>query len=225
MPTSVLIPDRGDGMRFYGMPTFRYGGVYWGMLLHLNENPQSVEVELAFSRNGIDWRRLPGHPRLIPIGKPGSWDSGMVFSGDRVIERDNQWWLYYAGHNGYHDATDRHACIGLLRFRKEGFVSIRAGNDESYVLTRPIRWPGGDLVINADATDGSVRVRVCDHGRKTIEGFGHEDCEPFHGDSVRHVVRWKAGGMNRLAGQIVRLELKFQNADLFAFLASSIKPD
>jgi len=144
----------------------------------------------------------------------------MVFTADRVLERGDEWWLYYSGHNGYHDAQDRQAAIGLARFRKEGFVSLRAGAEESYVVTRPIRWPGGQLAINAQAEDGLVQVRVTDQRRNTIEGFDHTACEPFRGDNVRHPVSWRGADIADLEGHFIRLEFRFRNADLFAFIAT-----
>ena len=219
MPTSVLIPDRGDAKRYYGMPTFRYGGIYWGFLQHFDQDPQTIEIELVFSRDGLNWGRLPGHPKLISVGEPGSWDCGMVGTGDRVIEVGDEWWLYYSGTSGYHDSTGRQTAIGLLRFRKEGFVSLRAGDLDSYVLTRPIRWPGGHLAINSKSDGGFLTARVTDQRRNTIEGFAHGDCTPFKGDSIRHTIDWNGGEIGDLRGSIIRLEFKFRNSDLFAFIA------
>ena len=220
IPTTVLIPDQGDAMRFYGMPTFRYGGIYWGLLYHFDEDPQTIEVELVFSRNGLDWHRLPGRPRLIPVGAPGTWDGGLVYAGDRMIERGDEWWLYYNGFKGYHDHEGNSTSIGVVRLRKEGFVSIRAGATQSYVVTRPLRWPGGRLLINAAAESGSVQVRVTDLRRNTIQGFEHADCDAFRGNAVRHRVGWKRADVADLAGKVIRLEFRFRNADLFSFVAS-----
>ena len=111
MPDTVLIPDGDDAGRFYSMPTFLYGGVYWGMLAQFSEAPQKIEVELVWSRDGFRWERAPGRPMFIPVGEQGVWDDGMIFAADRVIERDDEWWLYYSGHDGYHDEKGRAASI------------------------------------------------------------------------------------------------------------------
>ena len=220
MPVSVLIPDQGDAQRFYGMPTFRYGGLYWGMLQQFDENPQTLQIELVFSRDGIHWQRLPHRPLWLPVGAPGSWDSGMVITGDRLIERDDEWWLYYSAWNGYHDDDEvRQSGIGLARLRKEGFLSVRAGDLESYLLTRPFHWPGGRLSVNADASSGSVEVRVTDLRRSQVAGFSSADGIPLRADSVRHQVAWKEADIASLKGQLIRLEFKFTRADLFAFIA------
>jgi len=221
LPETVLIPDGDDAGRFYSMPTFLYGGVYFGMLTQYGENPQKIEVELVWSRDGFHWDRAPGRPMLIAVGQEGAWDDGMVFPADRVIERDDEWWLYYSGSDGYHDSKDGESRVGLIKFRKEGFVSIRADSHgkESYVVTRPILWPGGELVVNADASNGYVKVAVTDARRRLYEGFAYEDCVSFSGDAVRHTIGWKGAGIDSLKGQLVRLEFAFKHADLFAFLA------
>ena len=229
LPDTVLIPEGDDAGRFYGMPTFRYGGVYFGMLEQYGEDPQKIEVELVWSRDGFHWERAPGRPMLISVGEDGTWDDGMVFAADRVIERNDEWWLYYIGVNGYHDSSDNEASLGLIKFRKEGFVSIRADTQgqESYVITRPILWPGGELVINADTqsrskawiSKGYVKVAVTDLHRKLYNGFTYDDSVPFNGNAVRHTMKWKNAHMDTLKGKLVRLEFAFKHADLFAFLA------
>ena len=59
------------------------------------------------------------------------------------------------------------------------------------VVTRQLLWPGGDLVVNADASAGQLKVRVSGEGRKPIEGFDYDDGEPFAGDSLAHTVRFQ----------------------------------
>jgi len=230
LPDTVLIPDGDDAGRFYGMPTFRYGGVYFGMLQQFGEDPQTLEVELVWSRDGFHWERAPGRPMLIPVGQDGAWDDGMVSAADRVIERGDEWWLYYNGYDGYHDERAE-SKVGLIKFRKEGFVSIQSDprGQESYVITRPILWPGGELVINADAKSLAkgwiskpyVKVAVSDLHRKLYEGFTYNDSVPFNGDAVRHTMKWKNARMNTLKGKLVRLEFALKHADLFAFLAQA----
>lgn len=223
MPTTVLLPDGVDGERFYAMPTIRYGGAYFGFLHHLQQEKMSVEVELVTSRDGFRWDRDPRRNKLIPVGHDTDWDKGMVYAADRVIENGDEWWLYYSGHSDYHVADGGGwGSVGLLRFRKEGFVSVRADQSgrTSFLVTRPFRWPGGDLVINSDARGGSVAVRVTDIRRDPIGKFSYDDCSVFGGDSIRHRIEWKSADMRTLKGQLIRLEFRFVHADLFAFLAA-----
>ena len=223
LPIPVMIPDGEDDGRFYNMPVFRYGGVYLGFVSQFAVEPQSIDVELVYSRDGFDWHRLPGERRIIPLGPDGAWDDGMVFSADRILEVGDEWWLYYTGHDGFHDSDNREGALGLIKFGKERLVSIQADKTgkESFVITRPILWPGGDLVANCDAEGGSMTVAITDPWREPYEGFEFENCVPLKGDEVRHRVMWKDADMDSLKGKYVRLEFRFQDADLYAFLAST----
>jgi hypothetical protein len=64
------------------------------------------------------------------------------------------------------------------------------------VATRTLRWPGGDLVLNADTRGGEITVRVSDASRQPIEGFDHTDCVPFRGDDTDRVIRWRGGSLD-----------------------------
>jgi hypothetical protein len=230
--SSILIPDAGDGDRYYGKPTFRHAGIYWGFLWHLHQEPEPIverwgngeriDVELVTSRDGIHWQKLFGAPRLLSVGEPGTWDCGMILTGERVIEVGDEWWLYYGGWNGPHRDLTRQGAIGLARWRKEGFVSVRADSlgQKSYLVTRVLRWPGGDLQLNAAARDGFVRCAVTDPLRDPIEGFGYDDGGRFTGDATRHPVRWGSRSLSELQDRFIRLEFEFVHADLFGFVAA-----
>jgi hypothetical protein len=240
MPVAVLIPDAGDSERFYGMPTLRYAGLYIGFLQQFHERyeghrgepdpshradpdddrRQTLQVEVLFSRDGIQWHRQPGRPPWLAVSEYGSWDGGMVITGDRIIERGDEWWVYYSGNDGYHNEEVRTSAIGVARLRKEGFVSVRAGVEESFVLTRPFHWPGGELAVNARTDEGgALQARVTDLRRQTLPGFGYDDGTPFRGDAVRHPLRWGERSLAEVTGQLVRLEFRFTRADLYAFVA------
>ena len=143
----------------------------------------------------------------------------MIMAADRVIEVGEEWWIYYSGADHFHDATPTPKAIGVARVRKEGFAALRAGNEQSYVVTRPFRWPGGQLYVNANASAGSVRVRVADPGRRLIPGFDYQSSNAFSDDAVRHPVSWNGASIADLEGEMIRLEFEFERADLFAFEA------
>ena len=109
----------------------------------------------------------------------------------------------------------------LAKVRKEGFLSMRGPRRGGVVCTRRLIWPGGDLVINADAAslDGELTVRVSDALRKPIGGFDHTDMSPFTGDSTSQQIRWNGRSLNELTGHEVRLEFFLKNADLYTIRA------
>lgn len=223
-PQHIMLPDnldtRNNFRAFYGMAVKRYGGIYWGFLQAFKWN-SDVHTELAFSRDTINFNRLPSRPKFIELGPDGSWDDGMVFSGHEWFEVGDEWWMYYCGWDGPHNSRQRVPGIGLVKLRKEGFISMRGPKNGGVLNTRQLLWPGGELVVNANAVAGEFKVRVTDVNRKVLPGFDYGDCEPLQGDHVAHQVRWKERSINELAGKVVRIEFFLRNADLYTFRAAT----
>lgn len=226
-PTTLLIPDEIDAEEdfhfFYGMPMHHYAGIYWGFLWVFRMN-DPIHTELVTSRDGIHWKRAPKRQPLIPRGPENSWDDGMTFGGPHWVELGDEWWFYYAGHDGAHESKDRTAAIGLATCKKERLVGLRGpAGGGGVVVTRRIEWPGGDLFLNTSPfveDESRVTVRVSDAIRDPFDGYDHDDCLPITGDSVRQRVSWQDGRtMKDFAGQTVRLEIFLENADLFTVVA------
>jgi len=220
---NILIPDREDATEgfnfFYGMPTRYHAGIYWGFVWPFKLNTD-IYTELVVSRNGRVFQRLPGRPRLIDLGPEGSWDAGMVFGSPNWIEVGDQWRIYYSGHDGPHGSHDRTPGIGVAVIRKEGFVSMRGPKAGGVVCTRAIQWPGGRLLVNCDAAEGELKVRISTFEREPILGFDYDDCVSFHGDSTSHEVTWNDKRIDDLKGQVIRVEFLLTTADLYTFRAS-----
>lgn len=223
-PQNILIPDEQDSATqfnfFYGMPVRYYAGIFWGSLWPFKMNTDVV-TELAFSRDGVQFERLTSRPRLLDLGEEGTWDDGMVF-GNNWVKVGDEWWFFYSGFDGPHgEPTARQPGIGVATIPKERLISLRGPRDGGVVITRQIQWPGGRLLLNADAGEGELKVRLSDAKRHVLEGFDYDDCVPLDTDSVRHTVRWKEKSIESLKGQTIRLEIFLKNADLFTFRAGS----
>lgn len=221
-PQTILIPDNADaaaGFNYlYGMSVRRHAGINWGFRYLFKRNTD-IYTELNVSRDGVYWQRMPDRPRLLALGDEGEWDRGMIFAGQSWVEVGDEWWIYYNGWDGPHNTMDRRSAVGLATVRKEGFYSLRGPSGGAVVATRSIRWPGGQLVVNADASAGELKVRVMDEKRQPLEGFGYDDCQPFQGDSTGHVVTWRGGTAEQLEGQNVRFDFLLRDADLYTFRA------
>jgi hypothetical protein len=98
-------------------------------------------------------------------------------------------------------------------------ISLNAPLNGGEAVTKPIRFAGGELVLNlSTSAAGSVRVEIQDAAGKPLEGYSLADCPEVFGDKLERVVRWKAGpDVSSLAGQAVRLRFVLQDADLFSF--------
>ena len=146
-----------------------------------------------------------------------------VFSGYRWLEVGDEWWLYYAGWDGPHGTKERSPGIGLVKLRKEGFISMRGPKGGGVICTRQLLWPGGKLLVNADASEGELGVRVTDRKRKVIPGFDYDDCVAFKGNEVAHEVRWKESSLDSLTGQVIRFEFFLKDAHLFTFQSKALR--
>lgn len=222
-PRNILLPDTIDARTnhnyFYGMPTRYYAGIYWGFLWPY-QHQEDIYTELAFSRDGETFKRFPDRPRLIDLGPHGSWDDGMVLASG-WLEVGDEWWIYYYGANGAHKQRQVTPGIGLARIRKDGLVSLRSPPSGGFVVSRLIRWPGGDLCINASVSPGAeMTARITGYDRQPLDDFDAEPSLPLVGDSVRHKVKWKKGDIRRLKGRAIRIEFFMSGvADLYTLRA------
>jgi hypothetical protein len=225
---NILLPDAldyADGYtRLYLMPTVRYAGIYWGYLGRLRQDLTAMDTQLATSRDGRDFQRLPDRPKLLEVGPEGAWDHGMVLVYPGWVEVGDEWWIYYRGDDRDHRDSPRNSAVGLLKLRKEGFVSMRGPSGGGVVVTRQIRWPGGGLLVNADAHAGELKVRISGERRQPLPGFDYADCATFTGDSIAHKIAWKDQSLDALKGEVIRLEFMIKNADLYSFRASGGTP-
>ena len=88
------------------------------------------------------------------------------------LDVGNEWWIHYCGTNARHKQRQMTAGIGSARIRKEGFVSLRSPPSGGFVVSRLIRWPGGDLYINANISQGSkLTARITGYDGQPPEDF------------------------------------------------------
>ena len=75
-PTPLVVPEHDtDNIddEFYGMEQFQIGDDWLGLLNVLHNTDNTMDVQLTYSRNGKDFKRIrPGQPWLAP-GAEGSW--------------------------------------------------------------------------------------------------------------------------------------------------------
>jgi hypothetical protein len=246
----------------YGMKVMPYAGCFIGLInaYHwetLGPIPKDklwqdkVNVQLAFSRNGITWNRV-GPSGAIPhadldkdldwetIAKnqvflqygehKKEWDWGQIYSYHAPVVHDDKIWIYYTGlgsrhWSNYHgDDRPPKSGIGLATLRLDGFVSVQPSPDEKSgtLTTRPFLFLGNRLQINADARKGSLRVEVLDANGKPIDGFSAADCQPFSGDQLRHVIRWRdQQECKQIQGRPIRLRFYLERSKLYSFTSTT----
>jgi hypothetical protein len=229
-PALVMECDSADGeaTQFYGMGADLYEGLYIGMLWVYREGGDGcIDTQLGVSRDGIEWQRVADRQTFLPLGPAGTWEDGMARCAERIIPVGDELYIYYSGVNGPHSGPKFPAdsivrthppAIGLAVLRRDGFVSLDAGDDEGALLTTPFAMPEGGLRLNVEATRGRVRAAVCEEAGALIA-----ISEPVTGDQLAAEVIWRPGqeasscptGLR--AGRRVRLRLTAQRARLYSY--------
>ncbi len=223
-PENILLPDETDVKKgywkFYGMPTSYYAGIYWGFLWPYSPITHKIHTELAFSRNGYDFHRFSEPMPLIDTAPGPAWDHGMILGSSGWVEVGDEWWIYYFATDSDHSSKENIPGIGLTRLRKEGFASLRSPAGGGTIITRMLRWPGGNLYLNADAGSAGLTVKVMDYHLKPLDGFDPEPSLPVTGNNIRSEVKWKNGDISTLKGKEIRLEIFMKGtADVYGFRA------
>ena len=151
-----------EGTQFYSMPVNLYEGLYLGMAWIYREGVDgTIDTSLATSRDGIKWHRVLDRQTFLSLGEPGSWEDGMVRISQNFITLADQIYFYYGGVNGPHTGRKfkqverkRKSMLGLATLRRDGFVSLDAGEEEGHMLTKPLVIDGRELHLNVDASHG-----------------------------------------------------------------------
>lgn len=191
----------------------------------------TMEIQLVCSRDLVHWQRLGDRQPFLPLGEVGAWDQSMVtpFTSNGIL-RDGKHQLYYGGlrHSHAHmsrwnkpgDWPGERGGIGLATLRRDGFVSLDAGPEGGQFTTPLLRFTGENLVVNADARNGEIRVEVLDEDGTVVNGYSRNACRPVCGDDTDHVIHWQGtNGLGALQGRPISLRVTLRNAQLYSFFS------
>ena len=189
--------------------------------------PDTLDIRLAVSRDGIHWTWPEQDKAFIPLGDEGSFDSKCLYMGQGIVQAGDETWLYYSGaplgHSG-HDLEDLIKCeqpraYSRVVSKRDRFVSATAGDQAGWFVTPPLTFFGDTLVLNAKVRKGgNIRVALLDEKGKPLPKRTLDDCLPITGDGLNIPVKWKTGGDVALrAGRPTRMKVEMKDADLFGF--------
>ena len=68
--------------------------------------------------------------------------------------------------------------------RRDGFASLQASYEGGQVTTRPFRFLGSKLRVNARADFGRLGVEVLDQDARPVPGFTRAECLPMQADKI-----------------------------------------
>jgi hypothetical protein len=242
-PVPWVSADRLDPRRpEYNVPTQLYNldaVAYESLLVGLfsiwrgerdfREKPNDLVV--GFSRDGFHWHRPDRRPFIAVSERMGDWNWANVQSAGGVcLTVGDRLYFYVSGRKGVAGTNDPGICsTGLATLRRDGFASLTdvdegasarrvwTGPNAASVTTRPVRFSGRFLFVNADALGGEVRAEVLEEGGRTIEAFSAANCQPVREDAVRSPIVWKGSKLAELAGHVVRFRFYVTRARLYSF--------
>ena len=121
--------------------------------------------------------------------------------------------------------------------RRDGFISLDAGEEAGSIITKPLRIPKGArrLCVNVDAPKGELRAAILSTAQsypavelakrgdsflsgQPLEGFAIDKCVPVTGDQPRAEVTWEGSSdLSALSGQDAQIRFRLRNAAFYSF--------
>ena len=148
---------------------------------HVTRHERSIaNYYIATGRDapGWDFRWVYAGRPLIARGPTGAWDKDMIFPTSHIVTFQDRHWIYYGGANERHSTAENDVSFehdgsfGLAWLRLDGFVGLRAGEEPSWVKTKPFKLEEKRLEVNVDARKGGrIRIEVLAEAGQAIGGF------------------------------------------------------
>lgn len=216
----------------YNMPVFPYEGIYIGLPNFFessghspNRNQEGVNsVKLSTSRDPSlkKWVKVGDRGSFIPVSEVGGGaiDTGQVLAASRPQVHGDELWFYYTGYNHRFQKDDPYqGAIHLATLKRDRFAFFGSDKKGGFVETRAVSFDGSRLFVNADASDGELRVEVVnERGREVLEGWTRDRCLSIQGDHLSAEVKWTGQqDLSALRGQRVRFRFRLYSARLFSF--------
>jgi hypothetical protein len=180
------------------------------------------QVLLGFSRDGHHWHRPDRRPFLGVTEREGDWNWGnMQSAGGGCLVVGDRLYFYVSGRKRSDGFRDGWGSTGLGALRRDGFASMDAGQEGGTLTTRPVRFAGKGLHVNAKVDQGELTVAVLDERGVEIAPWTRENCVPLRADKTQQAVRWSgAGDLSALTGRPVRFSFHLKAGSLYAFWVS-----
>ncbi len=188
----------------------------------------TLEIQLAVSRDGEKWTWPDRETPFIPLGMSADFDGGSLYMGNGgCVRTGDDLSFYFSGSPLKHEEVEltkltspaNRRVISRAVARPDRLVSATADATGGQFDTPPIRFTGRRLVVNAVARPGgSVRVGLLDAEGRSIPGLGLEECQSLRDDKVAWPVTWGDGhSIAEWSNRPVRLRIELRDADLFGF--------
>ena len=230
--------DVGFDPELYNLDCVAYESLLLGLFSMYFGDPgdrsKPNHVLVGFSRDGFHWSRPSREPFLGVSERAGDWNWANVQSvGGCCLVVGDRLYFYVSGRAGVPGTGSPGVCsTGLATLRRDGFTSLDALADHlpriaglaprtRTVTTRPVRFTGSHLFVNAAVDGGELRADVLDADGKVIDALSAARCAGVTGDRTRVEVAWPGASLGDLAGQPVRFRFHLRDGRLYSFWVAS----
>ena len=217
----------------YNMGLFRYEGIYIGMPAmhhrHTVRPPGQDDsmfhvVQLVCSRDVKNWVRLGNREPWLDVSRleSGAYDSKVILPPSSAVVRGpgclegadklskDQLWFYYTGGKAEPDPDSFAVCLAILR--RDGFISLDAGETKGIVLTNPFTASGSKMFVNVDALKGEFLVDIIGEDENVLAASASMEGDLLHGE-----VKWQKGNISDLKGKAVSLRFTLRNGQFYSY--------
>lgn len=249
-PRSIAVLDEvddskltqvGNNMDIDGFQVIKYKDIFLGFLSLMDNLVISVprHNHLMWSRDGLDWERLPERPLFIKNGERGEWDAGSI-GNISLIPDGERIRIYYSGVNtqqGFYGLAGeknmpRFSGTGLAFIGQDRFIGLQAGPEGGFLLTRQFILEGNRIEINCRShikntprLIGSLikaellQSPVEQLPAEAYPGFSIKDCDPIIAkDECHQVITWNGkSDLAKLHGKPVYIRFYIRNTCLYTF--------
>ncbi|MCC6588713.1 MAG: glycosyl hydrolase family 32 [Bryobacterales bacterium] len=184
------------------------------------------EIVLGYSRDGFHWDRPDRTPFIGVSEKRGDFNWGNVQSvGGGCLIVGDKLYFYFGARRGNPESTpgksaDTDGATGLATLRRDGFASMET-TGQGELLTRPVRFQGRHLFVNAEASAGSIQAEIVDSSGNALAGFERARSKPVKKGGTRLALHWKGKrDLSEAAGKTVAIRFFLTNAAIYSFWVS-----
>ncbi len=213
----------GPGAEVEGFSACIYEGRYIGLPWMRYNKPASdgsvgtwtTQIQLVISDDGKQWHRVGKRAPFLDLGKPGDFDDIVIKLAHQPTLVDDRILIYYSGYG----TKTNNVQIGVATLRRDGWVSLDAGDAPGVLITTQFALPKGPLMLNLDVDGlGEARAAFLSEAGQVLA-----ESKPMIGDHLRI-----AAPMSEMPtpGTRVRLRLTARRAKLYSywFDASAAQP-
>jgi len=201
---------------------FVYESMWIGFMRVMHSRKVSYKqttAELTCSRDGRHWTRVGKREEFIALGGPKDWDAHYHDPAAEPILIGDELWIYYRSTRSGKARDKQKHYIGLAKLRRDGFVSLNAGEKTGTVVTRPLTFEGRHLFVNAEvARSGYLKTALWTTSGPSPAEHALSQCKPVTGDVMAARVAWKGGSeIEHRKGEPLRVVFEMKDAKLYSF--------